>query len=100
MPEDQRQGVDCPSEKRKGSIHFAKLRDSERLRQVLNLLLQGPHTTRQLQKATDSLGVTATISELKRNQIPIISTPVGRTREYSLPEGQLDLKSLLGDTDG
>lgn len=83
------------ADREKGHIHYAKLDNSERLWKVLRLLMLGPHTTRQLQQRTGLTGTTATISELKRNGVPVISTPIGRTREYSLPKGQLDLTMLM-----
>jgi len=73
--------------KRADKERFEELKNSERLWKVLRLLMLGPHTTRQLQRATDSTGTSATICELRRNLIPVISTPVGRTVEYSLLEG-------------
>lgn len=81
------------AKRERGEIHYAKLKDSDRLRKVFNLLLLGPHTTSQVQRAMPEItNVPTAMCELIANGVPVIRTPVGRTREYSLPEGQLDFE--------
>ena len=72
-------------------MHYAKLENSERLRRVRDLLLRGPHTTRQIVQEADVCAVNSIIAELKANDIPIQCKCLRRgVFEYSIPEGQLD----------
>lgn len=79
-------------------MHFARLENSPRLQRVLNLLLNGPHTTRQIiQKAgfekESVCAVNSAMCELRLNGIPVLPAKCLSRGEflYSLPEGQLNL---------
>ena len=82
----------------KREIHYAKLENSPRLQELKHLLLRGPHTTLQILEQTEHVrAVSAAISELRKNNIPVKCKCLGRGRfEYSIPEGQMDfnLKTL------
>lgn len=72
-------------------MHSAKLQTSERLQKVFRVLLQGPHTTREIIHKTGVCAVNSIADELRDNGIPVDCKCLRRgVFEYSIPEGQLD----------
>lgn len=72
-------------------MHNAKLKNSDRLRRVYDLLLRGPHTTRQIVQGANVCAVNSIVAELKADGYPIRCRCLRRgVFEYSLLEGQLD----------
>ncbi len=62
---------------RTGSIHYAKLRNSERLQKVLKLLSDGrAYTTKEIIEAADVCAVNSIAAELRENGIPVTCRPV------------------------
>lgn len=67
--------------KRTGSIHYAKLRNSERLQKVLKLLSDGrAYTTKEIIEAADVCAVNSIAAELRENGIPVTCRPVKGAR--------------------
>lgn len=72
-------------------MHYAKFKNSDRLRRVYDLLLLGPHTTRQIVQEANVCAVNSIIAELKANGYPIRCKCLRRgVFEYSLLEGQIE----------
>lgn len=71
-------------------MHYAKLENSERLQELLRLLLLGPHTTLQILEQTEHVAaVSPAISELRKNGIAVRCKCLRRgVFEYSLSDGQ------------
>ena len=67
-------------------IHYAKIKDSERLQRVHRLLSDGEwHGTREIMHGADVCAVNTVIAELRSNDFHIITRCVGRGRyEYRL----------------
>ena len=77
-----------------GSIHYAKVEESERLQRVLRLLYDGRwHGTREIVQAADVCAVNSIITELRRNGYEILTRCAGRGRyEYQMViDGQVGL---------
>jgi len=71
-----------------GTIHYAKIENSDRLRRVLAVLSDGqPHSTMEIVRAAEVCAVNSAIAELRMNGIRIECRQVGRERfEYTLVE--------------
>lgn len=74
-----------------GTIHYAKIDNSPRLKRVHAVLCDGKwHSTRDIMRAADVCAVNSIITELRANEYDIVSRCVGQGRyEYQMIiEGQ------------
>ena len=74
------------TERKSGTIHFARVDNSARLQRVLEVLLDHkPHTTREIRVRADVCNVSTDVCELRLNGYTIICHQLGRGRfEYTL----------------
>lgn len=80
-----------------GMIHFARLENSDRLRRVLKMLLDGRwHSTRDIMLQADVCAVSTTISELRANGVDIVTICRSRPRRYEYALGSVDNRREAG----
>lgn len=73
-------------------MNYAKLEKSERLQRANEFLSDGRwHSTRDIVHGAEVMAVNSTVSELRRNGIPVEHRQEGKLHLYRIPTGQQEL---------